>query len=104
SAQLILRPTPRTSPPQHALGIYDVRIRAPAGTVVFAACDQGAGFGFQVATAYRDASLLPAPEIIAGSAAPIAPIDVTAEGTINADIITPHIITVAAYDDANGLT
>ncbi len=103
SIELEVRPSARASPPQHALGIYDIRIRAPAGTVLFANCQHSRGFGFRVANAYRDASVLPAPQIIAGSASPITPIDVTALGTMNSDAMTPRVITVAAYDDANGL-
>ncbi len=101
SMSLILLPSDRTSPPQHAEGYYDVILTAPPGTVIHATCEQQDGYGFQIPNQYSDASVLPPPEIIAGSPTPITPIDVTGASTLDGDSCARNIIAVAAYDDAN---
>jgi subtilisin family serine protease len=100
---LTISPSTRSNPPQHRTGIYDWRIAAPAGTVVFANCVQSRGYGFRVASNYANGDALPAAVTIAGSATPITPIEVTGTGTINGDGGARNVITVAAYDDTNGI-
>lgn len=100
---LQIEPNERVSPPQHTLGIYDVRIKAPPGTVVHAWCWRETRFGFRVAEHYRNGDPLPAPEHVAGSAAPIELIEVTGTSTVS-DSGARNIIAAAAYDDKNGAT
>lgn len=99
---LTISPNSRVNPPQHLLGIYELRLEAPPGTTFFAFCARSRDFGFRMATANRDASPLPSAQTIAGSVSPILPIEVTAFGTINSDAGSRHVITVAAYDDTDG--
>lgn len=74
-------------------GIYEVRIQAPAGTEIFALCDQefwGPGLTviFRIANTMQDGSLLH------------GNIRITNEFTAT-DTLGQHAITVAAYDEGN---
>ena len=77
-------------------GIYEIRIKAPAGTVIYAMCDRqfwarGLEVTFEIATTMMDGVTLPDPGII-----------VTNESSAT-DAGGRHIITVAAYDDKEGV-
>jgi subtilisin family serine protease len=100
----MIMPDVNPTPPQHALGIYDIRITGPAGTVLYLFAENSVLFGFRIAMKDRDGHDLPLPQTIAGSASPIAPIHLSTEGTIDTDSAARNIITVAAYDDTNGDT
>ena len=105
SMELEVLPSLDTDPPQHAEGFYDVLLTAPPGTVIHVSCSQhGRSYGFDIPDQYVDASVLPPAQVIAGSAAPILPIEVTARSTLDGDCCARNIIAVAAYDDTNLVT
>lgn len=101
NASLFVEPSSGTTP-LYALGIYDVRISGPRGTVLYAKCEQPDRFGFRIAEHYRPVGSnppdpLPPAQMIAGKG-PITPIDPTTASTIF-DAGGRNVITVAAYDD-----
>jgi subtilisin family serine protease len=74
-------------------GIYEMRIQAPAGTEIFATCEEdfwaaGKNVAFGIAATMFDGSALP------------AAITVTSEFS-STDTLGQHAITVAAYDETN---
>lgn len=78
-------------------GIYEMRIKAPAGTEIFAICSRvpwggGKAVNFKVAATMAD-----------GTPRPTTGLDVVPEFSA-ADPLGKHAITVTAYDDTNGAT
>jgi len=81
---------------EYPAGIYEVRIRAPAGTEIFfsgsvAGWAPGKGVVLSVASTMADGTALPAPPDL----------EVTSEFSTT-DPLGRHVLTVGAYDDANG--
>lgn len=93
---------PPPAAPLHRNGIYEVRYQGPPGAVLhvmaFISGTAAGRFGLRIATAYRDGTPLPAPEIVNGSATPVTLIDVASDHTI-VDGGGRNVITVAAYND-----
>ena len=76
-------------------GIYEMRIKAPAGTVIFVMCDRqfwarDHGVTFEIAKTMRDVTQPLHSGII-----------LTNESSVT-DTLGQHVITVAAYDDKDG--
>ncbi len=96
---------PAPAAPLHLHGIYELLFKGPPGTVLYVngtrTGSSGGKLGMRVATANRDGTPLPGPEVVAGSATPIELIDVTNQNTM-VDVGGRHVITVAAYDDITG--
>jgi subtilisin family serine protease len=79
-------------------GIYEVKITAPAGTEVYAMClrqgwDPGKGVTCEIATQMQNGSA-PAPEVAAG---------LTSDSSA-VDTLGKYAITVAAYNDTDGVS
>ncbi len=96
---------PAPAAPLHLHGIYELLFRGPPGTVLYVngtrTGSSGGKLGMRVATANRNGTPLPGPEVVDGSATPIELIDVTNQNTM-VDVGGRHVITVAAYDDITG--
>jgi subtilisin family serine protease len=105
--RLVVEPKalPAPAAPVHLHGIYELLFKGPPGTVLYVngtRTGTSAGpTGMRVATANRDGTPLPGPEIVAGSATPIELIDVTNQNTMF-DVGGRHVISVAAYDNGTG--
>ena len=76
-------------------GIYEMRIRAPANTVIFMSCDMELwsglkGLAFSVNNTMQDGTTAPHANVVAISESSAV------------DTMGRHVITVASYDDTNG--